>query len=74
MRLVIVTRRIIGHAAIVIQATIVVSLFIVWGILGVALRATVAHGGREREKNREREISRFRCGQAMGEAMLGFGG
>lgn len=64
MRLVIVTwimvaRRIIGHAAIVIQATIVVSLFIVWGILGVALRATVAHGGRDGErekKNRERDL------------------
>lgn len=81
MRLVIVTwimvaRRIIGHTAIVIQATIVVSLFIVWGILGVALRATVAHGGREREreKNREREISRIQVWPSYGGGNVGFWG
>ena len=41
----------IGSARVIVCGIVVVSLIVViGGILGVALRATVAHGGRKRER------------------------
>lgn len=40
-----------GSTRVIVRGIVVVSLIVViWGILGAALRATVAHGGRKRER------------------------